>query len=85
MELTGKIIAVLPAQSGTSNRTGNPWMSQEYVLETHDQYPRKCCFRVFGLMPREVSGLPGEKPRESHVLQRRESKSFFLIPHKDFS
>lgn len=48
MELTGKIIAVLPAQSGTSNRTGNPWMSQEYVLETHDQYPRKCCFRVFG-------------------------------------
>ena len=48
MELTGKIIDVLPAQSGTSSRTGNPWMSQEYVLETHDQYPRKCCFRVFG-------------------------------------
>ena len=23
-------------------------MSQEFVLETHDQYPRKCCFRVFG-------------------------------------
>lgn len=48
MEITGKIIAVLPANSGTSARTGNPWMSQEYVLETHDQYPRKCCFRVFG-------------------------------------
>ena len=48
MELTGKIIAVLPPQSGVSGRTGNPWMSQEFVLETHDQYPRKCCFRVFG-------------------------------------
>lgn len=48
MEITGKIIAVLPANSGVSPRTGNPWMSQEYVLETHDQYPRKCCFRVFG-------------------------------------
>lgn len=48
MEITGKIIAVLPANSGVSARTGNPWMSQEYVIETHDQYPRKCCFRVFG-------------------------------------
>ena len=48
MEITGKIIAVLPANSGVSARTGNPWMSQEYVLETHDQFPRKCCFRIFG-------------------------------------
>lgn len=48
MEITGKIIAVLPANSGVSLRTGNPWMSQEYVIETHDQYPRKCCFRIFG-------------------------------------
>lgn len=48
MEITGKIIAVLPANSGVSARTGNPWMSQEYVIETHDQFPRKCCFRVFG-------------------------------------
>ena len=31
MELTGKIIAVLPAAQGVSQRTGNPWMSQEYV------------------------------------------------------
>ena len=48
MEITGKIIAVMPAASGVSARTGNAWMSQEYVLETHDQYPRKCCFRLFG-------------------------------------
>lgn len=48
MEITGKIIAVLPARSGTSARTGNPWKSQEYVIETHDQYPKKCCFNVFG-------------------------------------
>ena len=48
MELTGKIIAVLPANSGVSNRTGNPWMSQEYVIEVPGQYPRKCMFRLFG-------------------------------------
>ena len=48
MELTGKIIAVLAAQSGVSARTGNSWMSQEYVIEVPGQYPRKCVFRLFG-------------------------------------
>ncbi len=48
MDLTGKVIAVLPANSGVSQRTGNPWMSQEYVIEVPGQYPRKCLFRIFG-------------------------------------
>ena len=48
MELTGKIIAVLPAQSGVSARTGNNWMSQDYVIEVPGQFPRKCLFRIFG-------------------------------------
>ncbi len=48
MDLTGKIIAVLPASSGVSQRTGNSWMSQDYVIEVPGQYPRKCVFRVFG-------------------------------------
>ena len=48
MELTGKIIAVLPVQSGVSARTGNNWMSQDYVIEVPGQFPRKCLFRIFG-------------------------------------
>lgn len=48
MELTGKIIAVMAPQSGVSARTGNSWMSQEYVIEVPGQYPRKCVFRLFG-------------------------------------
>ena len=48
MDLTGTIIAVLPAQSGVSARTGNPWMSQEYVIEVPGMYPKKMCFRIFG-------------------------------------
>ena len=48
MELTGKIIAIMAAQSGVSARTGNPWMSQEYVIEVPGQYPRRCVFRLFG-------------------------------------
>lgn len=47
MEIEGKIIAVLPAREGVSSR-GTNWKSQDYVIETHEQYPRKCCFNVFG-------------------------------------
>jgi hypothetical protein len=48
MELTGKIIVVQEPKSGTSSRTGNPWMMQEYVIEVPGQYPRHCAFTVFG-------------------------------------
>lgn len=48
MEISGKIIAALEARGGISQRTGNSWKSQEFVIETHDQYPRRCVFRVFG-------------------------------------
>ena len=47
MELTGRIIVVQEAMSGTS-KAGNPWMKQEYVLEVPGQYPRRCAFTVFG-------------------------------------
>ena len=48
MDLTGTITVVMPAQSGTSSRTGNPWMSQEYVMEVPGQWPRHIVFRIFG-------------------------------------
>ena len=48
MELTGKIIAVLPERSGISQRTGTEWKTQSYVLETQESYPRKMCFDIFG-------------------------------------
>ena len=47
MELTGKVIAVLPERGGVS-KAGNEWKIQEYVLETMEQYPRKIMFNVFG-------------------------------------
>lgn len=48
MEITGKITHALEVRSGTSSRTGNEWKSQSFVIETHDQYPRRCVFDVFG-------------------------------------
>ena len=48
MEITGKLIAAMPTQSGTSQKTGNKWMSRQYVIETQEQYPKKMVFTVFG-------------------------------------
>ncbi len=48
MEISGKIIAVLEARSGQSRTTGNNWMTQDYVIETHEQYPKRLCFNVWG-------------------------------------
>ena len=46
MDLQGKVIAALPERSGTSAR--GDWKSQDFVIETHDTYPRKMVFSVFG-------------------------------------
>jgi hypothetical protein len=48
MEISGKIIQVLPLQEGVSKNSGNPWKVQSYVLETQEQYPRKVYFEIFG-------------------------------------
>jgi len=48
MDLKGKVIAIMEPRSGVSTRTGNPWMTQEYVIEVPGQFPRKMLFNIFG-------------------------------------
>ena len=48
MEVSGKIIQVLPEQGGVSKTSGKEWKLQAYVLETQEQFPRKVHFEVFG-------------------------------------
>ncbi|SEF90949.1 MULTISPECIES: DUF3127 domain-containing protein [Parabacteroides] len=72
MEITGKIIAVLPEQGGIS-KTGNEWKKQEYVLETHDQYPKKVCFQLFGADRIAQAAIqPGEELTVSFDIDSRE-------------
>ncbi|EAZ81581.1 DUF3127 domain-containing protein [Algoriphagus machipongonensis] len=47
MELSGKIIQVLPEVGGNS-RNGNAWRKQEYILETGGNYPKKVCLSLWG-------------------------------------
>ena len=52
MEVQGKIRVILPAESGVSQRTGNTWMSQDFVLDyfwwPNQSQPSQMVLRVFG-------------------------------------
>lgn len=47
--IKGIITAILPEQSGVSQKTGNAWRRAQYILEhEHGQYPRSIVFDVMG-------------------------------------
>lgn len=47
MEIVGKVIQILPTQSGTGSN-GKAWELAQFVIETQEQYPRKVCIDMFG-------------------------------------
>lgn len=71
MDITGKIIAVLPTRSGTSAR-GTQWSSQTAVIETHEQYPKKVAFDVLGDKITEFNLQVGEEVTISFDINARE-------------
>jgi len=52
VKLVGRIAEVMPVVSGISERTGNPWKSQEYLFEYFSwsgaKYANRMVARVFG-------------------------------------
>lgn len=46
MEISGKIIQIMPEQSG--NGRNGTWRKQDFILETEGQYPKKVCITVWG-------------------------------------
>jgi len=73
MEFSGKIIAILQPKSGVAKATGNEWKAQEYVIENHDQYPKKMCFEVFGVDKIDQFGIQmGEELNVSFDIDARQ-------------
>ena len=73
MEISGKIIELLPEQSGQS--ANGPWRKQEYILETDGQYPRKICFMVWGDKIEQFGIQRGENLVVSVDIESREYNS----------
>lgn len=46
MQLTAKLIQLLPLQTGTGKN--GQWKKQDFVVETEGQYPKKVCISVWG-------------------------------------
>lgn len=46
MQLTAKLIHILPLQTGTG-RNGE-WKKQDIIVETDGQYPKKICISIWG-------------------------------------
>ena len=70
MELSGKIIQILPEKSGES--ANGPWRKQEYILETDGQYPKKVCFMAWSDKIDEFKIKEGENLVVSIDLESRE-------------
>jgi len=70
MELTGKILELLPEEKGTSGR--GAWRKQSYILETEGQYPKKVCFMAWGDKIDEFNFQVGEQVVVSINLESRE-------------
>lgn len=46
MQLTAKLIQLLPLQTGTSAK--GQWKKQDIIVETDGQYPKKVCISIWG-------------------------------------
>lgn len=46
MQLTAKLAAILPEQSGTGKN--GTWKKQDIIVETDGQYPKKICISLWG-------------------------------------
>jgi hypothetical protein len=71
LELTGRIIQLMPEQTGTGKN--GLWTKMEFVLETREQYPRKVCFAAWGDKVSAVKALKtGSLARVSFNAESRE-------------
>ena len=72
MDIKGRLIQILPLQTGTS-KSGNSWSKQEFVIETEEQFPKKVCFTLFGDKVSLLNGLSsGDQVDVSFNLESRE-------------
>lgn len=70
MDISGKIIAFLPAQTGQGKN--GPWKKQDFIIETADNYPKKICIAVWGDKIDLGSFKTGDQVTVSFDLESRE-------------
>ena len=70
MEITGKIINLLPLQTGISKN--GQWKKQDIIVETSGQYPKKVCISIWGDKINETQLVIGNNIDIAFELESRE-------------
>lgn len=55
MEISGRLIHLLPAQTGTGKN--GPWKKCDFVIETNDKFPKKVCITAWNELSDQVEKL----------------------------
>lgn len=73
LELSGKVIQILPMESG-EGRTGQQWKKQYFVIEYMDgNYPKKVCIMLWGDKTDILKSIqPGSDVKVSFNVESRE-------------
>ncbi len=70
MELTAKLVQVLPLQKGTGKN--GEWKKQDIIVETSGQYPKKICVSIWGDKINESALQTGNTLNISFDVESRE-------------
>lgn len=72
MQLTAKLIQVLPLQTGTGKN--GQWKKQDIIVETEGQYPKKVCVSIWG-----------DKINESHLKEGAMLNISFDVESREYN
>ena len=72
MEIKGKIIKLMPLQTGTGKN--GEWKKQEFIIESDGQVPKKVCFSIWG-----------EKISQFNLRENETVTVFFDLESREFN
>lgn len=70
MQITAKLIQLLPLQTGTGKN--GQWKKQDIIVEADGQYPKKICISVWGDKINESQLKPGNRLKIDFDVESRE-------------
>ena len=71
LEITAKLLYSLPEQTGQGKN--GPWVKQDIIVETEEQYPKKICMSAWGDMVGQFKSYPaGTRLKISFRVESRE-------------
>jgi hypothetical protein len=70
MEITGKVLSLLPLQKGTGKN--GEWKKQDFILETQSQFPKKVCLALWGPKIDQYKIKPGDVITAKIEVESRE-------------